>query len=134
MEEYVDQMLFLMEKLEQSLAGKMTKQCFSGEMMVLIQLAKGNISNPSELTKQTGMSSPHIAKTICSLKMKDEVKRMVDENDRRKAVITITEKGKQRIEELYQSLKSEITNVFERIGEEDAKTFTTIFARIMGVD
>ena len=51
--------------------------------MVLVQLAKADITNPSELTKKTGMSSPHIAKTICSLKLKDEVKRVVDDNDHR---------------------------------------------------
>lgn len=85
---------------------------------------------PKNIEKEMGVSSARVAKIINNLEAKNLIVREVDKNDRRRTIVTLTEKGKK-----FESLKKErmdfaIITMFELLGEEDSKDFVRIVEKI----
>ena len=81
-----------------------------------------------DIEKEMGVSRARIAKIINSLEAKNLIE--IDKSDRRRTIVTLTEKGRK-----FESLKKDrmdfaIITMFELIGEEDSKNFVRIVEKI----
>lgn len=80
--------------------------------------------------KRDGVSRARIAKIINSLEAKNLIEMETDKSDRRRTIVTLTEKDRK-----FESLKKDrmdfaIITMFELIGEEDSKNFVRIVEKI----
>ncbi|MDL2310463.1 MarR family transcriptional regulator [Peptostreptococcaceae bacterium OttesenSCG-928-C18] len=64
-------------------------------------------------------TSGNITVVISNLEKDKYIKRIKDNNDKRKFIISITEKGKKLVEELYPIQKETIMEIFSLISEKD---------------
>lgn len=102
----------------------------SGETFLLMRLSEMGNAIPSELASQNKTSAAHIAKMLRRLEEKGEIVREIDKTDRRRIIVTITEKGQTRIEEATSYIINNLTALLEQLGEEDARNFVRIVAKI----
>ena len=101
-----------------------------GEVFLLMRLSETENAIPSELAIQNQTSAAHIAKMLRRLEEKDEIIREVDKADRRRIIVTITDKGKTRIEEATSDIINNLTALLEQLGEEDAESLVRIVSKI----
>ncbi len=85
---------------------------------------------PGEISKMTEMSSARVAAALGSLEKKGLVERKLDERDRRRVQITVTEKGKTFSEEKISCLVNKVTEMLTFLGEEDSKEFIRILHKL----
>jgi len=122
-DEYLEHMhIFRRNKPQQKLTESM-----HGEAMALHHIAKssGQII-PSEISSAIGISGARIAATLNSLESKGYITRQIDLNDRRRILVTLTEKGREQ-EEAHRRQQFEIIKkMLEQLGEHDAKEYIRI--------
>lgn len=106
-------------------------QGLKGETLVLYLLSKFSQKVlPSELSTQTRVSTARIAATLNSLEKKELIRREIDLTDRRKILIQITEKGKEKFEEEILLINQRMEERLRYLGEDDAKSFVRITGRL----
>lgn len=102
-----------------------------GENFVLFYLhTHYGITTPSELSNTIGVSTARIAATLRSLENKNLIVRCVDQEDRRKIIVSITEIGKARVLQLKEEVLGSTVSLLEELGEKDAREFIRIVRRI----
>lgn len=96
-----------------------------GEKLVLRELYKntGSPVLPSDIAKQTSMSTARIATILNNLEEKGLVTREISRLDRRKILVVITAKGREEAERSRKEAISRIAKILERMGEERTKSF-----------
>ena len=92
---------------------------FQGEGAVLIclQHSEGPIY-PSTISEKVGLSRARVTNIINSLRQKGLVNLEQDETDRRKSIVTLTEKGEKLVIEGACALELYMDSLFNAIGEE----------------
>ena len=102
-----------------------------GEVGVLAYLVfeKNNVT-PGELSERINVTSARIASILNSLENKKYIKRNVNDTDKRKILVTVTEEGKANVEEAKNKLINKISSVFEQLGEEDTKEYIRLVSKI----
>ena len=105
-----------------------------GELCVLIALMKHGSLTPGELMKLTDTSSAHIAKILRNLQTKDEVIKETNDSDKRSALISITDKGKQHLYSIYGRVINNTVSLLEKLGENDSRELLRITDRIMEIE
>jgi Transcriptional regulators len=102
-----------------------------GEIRILHFIKeKGRAVLPSELSADSFTSSARIAMALRGLERKGLVIRETDKLDRRRVLVTITEKGEKMINERHDALKRVIGKILDELGEEDTKEYVRITGRI----
>lgn len=101
-----------------------------GELAILNSLKIYGPLTPTKLCEITTMSSAHTAKTINALKSKDEVIRVVSDDDKRKALISLTEKGEDKINRLYTAIRAQFEELVTYLGEADTTNLIRIIYKI----
>lgn len=104
-----------------------------GELCVLTSLIVHGNSTPSELISYTDSSSAHVAKILRNLASKGEINRIKDTNDGRSVIISITEKGRQQIKEIYDSIIEYMTAILTQLQENDTASLLKVTDRIIGI-
>lgn len=104
-----------------------------GELCVLTSLIVHGNSTPSELISYTDSSSAHVAKILRNLASKGEINRIKDTNDGRSVIISITEKGRQQIKEIYDSIIEYMTAILKQLQEDDTDALLKVTDRIIGI-
>ncbi len=85
---------------------------------------------PNEMSKELGISTARITKVLDSLEKKEFVIRNVDPSDRRRQVISITEKGRKFNRARNKEIVDECIHLMNYLGEEDSKELIRIMGRL----
>ena len=88
---------------------------------------------PSELSAVMGASSARIAAALNSLEHKGKIVRRMDDADRRKILVKITQNGRAQAEEARRAIQSRLQRIFMLLGEEDTKEYLRITNRIISI-
>ncbi len=79
----------------------------------------GGAVSPSEISKAIGISTARITAVLGNLEKKGLLVRTMDENDRRKIRITLTEVGQSHVEKMERDIMTNFRSLVEYLGEED---------------
>lgn len=102
-----------------------------GEMFALHYLdTTGKDVLPSELTKKMHVSSARTAATLKSLEEKGWITRRLDDRDKRKVLVSLTEEGKEEAKKNHEHMIEKISQMLEALGEEDARHLVRIMGRL----
>ena len=118
-EEFVDSMS-KMRKSHKS-PGAIMHELMSGEYALLSLLSDEGETSPSKLSKALDRSAARIANTLKALENKGFVKRSYDKIDRRRVLVSITEKGKDFVSRKKAECTSMMASLMEHLGEKDAE-------------
>lgn len=102
-----------------------------GEMSILCYLHfSENGACPVVLCSAVGMTTPRMSAALKSLTDKGLVKRRIDDSDKRRVHIYITEDGNALVSSRYGELRRNIASVLEALGEADAGEYVRISGRL----
>ena len=85
---------------------------------------------PGELCAIQQLTSGRIASTLKNLEKKAFIKRMMAEDDRRKTIIKLTEKGKIVAKRIIDDIAMSINKMIHKLGEHDSQEFLRILNRL----
>jgi DNA-binding MarR family transcriptional regulator len=109
-----------------------------GEHQVLFYLYKnsGEAVVPSDISRYTNTSTARIATILNNLEEKGMLTREISREDRRKILVTITDKGRKKADAERCHFVNNIATVLERMGEERAQDFVENFKLFLelGID
>lgn len=113
---------------------KLLSEFTSGEIGVLGYLVfeKDKVTS-GELSEKLNVSTARVASILNSLENKGYIKRTNDNLDKRKTLVTITNKGEKLAYSVKRELTSKIINVIKEVGEEDIKEYIRISLKIENV-
>lgn len=113
---------------------KLLSEFTSGEIGVLGYLVfeKDKVTS-GELSEKLNVSTARVASILNSLENKGYIKRTNDNLDKRKTLVTITDKGEKLAYSVKRELTSKIINVIKEVGEEDIKEYIRISLKIENV-
>lgn len=89
--------------------------------------------NPSMLSNHCGISRSAITQTLNSLEKKGFVKRILDDNDRRRFKVEITKKGMDIEREAYKNTKNNLNKIISNLGEEKAKELISLLKQTLEI-
>lgn len=105
--------------------------CSSGETGTLLYLAFAKMNTtPSEIATSLDVSIPRVLSILNSLENKKLVIRKTDEFDKRKKVVSITEKGKKIVLEKKEEAIEKITKIIEKLEEKEVLEYIRISTKI----
>lgn len=111
--------------------GKNKMKISQGEMAVLNALYLSGNLTPSQICEMTHMSSAHTGKTICALRMKNDVNRVVDKIDKRKALVSLTQQGQHKICLLYLEVRKELEELVGLLGFDDTEDLIRVLEKYL---
>ena len=103
-----------------------------GEVLALNYLAaNGNQAYPKDMSKALILTTARIAAILKSLEGQDMITRTPDPSDSRQIIVCLTEKGIALVEERRTGMIHSVAKMLEALGEEDAKAYVRIQARLI---
>jgi len=91
-----------------------------GELFILKYLNdKDAAAIPSEISDATRTSTARISAALNSLEKKNQIRREIDTSNRRNILVTIEEKGRERISTDIIQMRKQAVDIFTEMGEED---------------
>lgn len=101
-----------------------------GEMAVLRLLRREEKPLPAgEISRMLSMTTSRIAAVLGSLEKKGMILRKADEADKRRVLVTLTDKGDAFCLKRRQEVINHMAEMLENLGEEDAAHFVRIMKR-----
>ena len=95
-----------------------------GESKVIKFLDRVNQpTSPKQLADALHLSSARIAVVLGNLEKKGQVVREIDQEDRRRIHVTLTQSGKKVAKTQKKQMRDKVIQVFEQMGEQDTKQF-----------
>ncbi|MBQ7410087.1 MAG: transcriptional regulator [Clostridia bacterium] len=107
------------------------QNCSQGENGVLVYLTFFDKVSPSELSEKLNLSLPRIASILNSLENKKLVVKNLDNDDKRKSIVEITEEGRKLVDEKRKEAIGDITKVFENLNEEERKDYIRLTKKVL---
>jgi len=102
-----------------------------GEAFILRYIAMRNgEAVPGDISKEMSISSARVATVLNSLENKGMVMRNIDQADHRRTILKLTSKGEEYVREKMQKILKSTAELFEQLGEHDAKEFVRIVGRL----
>lgn len=102
-----------------------------GEHFVLKFLSMhGGRAIPSEISKEMGISTARIAAALGSLESKGLITRRIDERDRRRILVELTDAGRAQQNEHENMIMGMLEHMLRNLGETDSLEFLRILKRI----
>ncbi len=84
-----------------------------------------------ELVDRLGLSSGRVAIALKGLDKKGDIVRQQMSEDKRKYIVSVTDSGRQKAIDTRQHHVSELTKVFEYLGEKDTLEFIRLHERLI---
>ncbi len=107
-------------------------QIARGEVLALNYLAaNGNRAYPKDMSKALMLTTARVAAMLKSLEGQDMITRTPDPSDSRQVIVCLTEKGIAIVEERRTAMIHSVAKMLEALGEEDAKAYVRIQARLI---
>ncbi|MCL2149897.1 MAG: MarR family transcriptional regulator [Dehalococcoidia bacterium] len=88
---------------------------------------------PGDIANKLGVSSARVAAALNKLEDDGLITRQIDENDRRKILVSITKKGKDLAEKHQQAVTSAVSEMLQLLGEYDAKEYVRITGKLADI-
>lgn len=88
---------------------------------------------PSKLGNDLEISRPLVTSIINSLEEKEFITRTIDEVDKRKFKINITQKGKKFLDKERKNRYQKVNYLLEKLGEEDSKQLLRIIKKCSSI-
>ena len=79
--------------------------------------------NPTELCRVMNVTTPRITTILNDVEEKGYITRQISAHDRRRICVTLTEQGRERINEGKKRQHDKIARIIDKVGEEDARAF-----------
>jgi len=106
---------------------QMINESMRGEAFALHQIAiSGEHIIPSEISDAMGISGARIAATLNGLENKGYITRQIDPSDRRRILVTLTDKGREQEQAFRRKMAETIEKMLRLLGEHDAKEYIRI--------
>ena len=103
-----------------------------GELFVLNYLALQNTEVlPSELSAALQVTTGRISAVLGTLEKKGYIIREIDKSNRRNILVTITEEGRERVEEEIKEVKEDFAKIFLEMGETDTLELLRLIKRFL---
>lgn len=110
---------------------KNINDAFQGEAFILHFIAEnGDNVLPGEISNVMDVSSARVATALNSLENKGLVTRQIDKEDRRRILVSLTQKGKDVANEHRQIVIKATAKMLGLLGEHDAKEYVRITERL----
>lgn len=111
--------------------GELSSNISQGESGVLLYLLNTNSNvSQSELSENLGVTMPRIVALINTLQKKELIEKNLDSNDKRKSIISITNKGKDNIIKRKKDAIKFIENVIKELDEQEIEQYIAISKKI----
>lgn len=111
--------------------GELSSNISQGESGVLLYLLNVNSNvSQSELSEKLGVTMPRIVAVINTLQKKELIEKNVDSTDKRKSIISITNKGKDNIIKKKKDAIKFIENVIKELDEQEIEQYIAISKKI----
>jgi len=112
-------------------SNKAVNMAMHGEAFALQIIAQHNdFVVPSDIENAMSVSSARIATILSGLENKGLITRRIDTNDRRRTILRLTQKGEIHATKSEEQLLVWATELFEYLGDEDAKHCIRIISKI----
>ena len=103
-----------------------------GEAAVMrLLMREGRSLTPGEIGRRLGMTSPRIAAVMNALEKKGLVLRESDAQDRRRVLVTLTQRGEAFCREKQRCAVRDLSRLLSQLGEEDSALFVRLSRRVM---
>lgn len=112
------------------ISDKMPSNISQGESGVLLYLLNNDSVSQSELSEKLNITMPRVAAIINTLQDKMLVIKKTDLNDKRKTIITITEKGKKDILQKRKRAIIFIESIIKELTDEEIMQYISINKKI----
>mgnify|MGYP002517359466 FL=1 len=109
---------------------KMPSNISQGESGVLLYLLNNDSVSQSELSEKLNITMPRVAAIINTLQDKMLVIKKTEPNDKRKTIITITEKGKKDILQKRKNAIIFIESIIKELTDEEIMQYISINKKI----
>lgn len=107
-------------------------QIARGEVLALNYLAaNGNRAYPKDMSRALMLTTARVAAMLKSLEEQDMITRTPDPSDSRQVIVCLTQKGIALAEERRTGMIHSVAKMLEALGEEDAKAYVRIQARLI---
>lgn len=111
--------------------GELSSNISQGESGVLLYLLNINSNvSQSELSEKLEVTMPRIVAVINTLQKKELIEKNVDSTDKRKSIISITNKGKDNIIKKKEDAIKFIENVIKELDEQEIEQYIAISKKI----
>lgn len=109
---------------------RLMDRSMSGEMAVMraLMLAGGTLT-PSDLADRAWVSSARIANILRALEQKGWIVREHSQTDRRRVNVSVTDKGREDIENNRQEFERRAASFLEQLGAEDTQEMVRLLRR-----
>ncbi|AJH00137.1 hypothetical protein LF65_03580 [Clostridium beijerinckii] len=110
---------------------KRVSDSMNGENFVLSYISQheGDVI-PSDIANAMGTTSARIAAVLNSLEKKGMVTRRIDEIDRRRILVNLTDLGTEEVRIQDELRLSYVINMFKVLGEDDAKEYVRLTKKL----
>ena len=130
-EQLADQMMVLLNDLRACHHHPPINKAQKGEALALIFLAQKNVTSPTALAQEMGISSARVAVLLTSLENKGLVVRSIHPNDRRKITLTLSETGRNKAHRYYSDARNHAIEWLSRLSLNEAQQFITLAAKLV---
>ena len=109
---------------------RLMDNAMGGEMAIMRALAlAGGTLTPSELADKAWVSNARVANILKALEQKGWIEREHSKEDRRRVIVTITDKGRQDLETKRRNFEDRAATFLEQLGEEDTREMVRLLRR-----
>ncbi|MBO6111159.1 MAG: MarR family transcriptional regulator [Methanobrevibacter sp.] len=128
-----DQVLFRINKLYTENTNSNLKEfnVTRSDMSFLLKLNEMGKVTQKDLAESRNLNNATVTRALERLEKKGFVKRIDDENDKRKRIVLLTSEGKQTINEILKKHESFKKDVFDDFDENELQNLMTLLDRIL---
>ncbi|MDR0778412.1 MAG: winged helix DNA-binding protein [Methanomassiliicoccaceae archaeon] len=132
--ELAKELLHNMQSVRKAKHQRYVEEGVRGEAFVLncIKECKEGIV-PGNISDNAGLSSARVAAVLNALENKEMITREIDNGDRRRIIVKLTQKGTERAEEQERKYVEAMENILRLLGEDDAREYVRLTGRMAEV-
>lgn len=127
--EYAINYITILQDIYNSQKGKMNFT-IKGDMGTLLLISRNDLTSPKDISKHMNISTARVATILNSLESKEYIVRRINEDDRRKILISITKLGLEKANQIKSTHLNITKHIFEQLGEEDSKKALEIMRKL----
>ncbi|VEU80987.1 MarR family winged helix-turn-helix transcriptional regulator [Haploplasma axanthum] len=123
-----------MHNLGQMKANRKINSTFAGErfIMQLLTMKKEDIT-PGDISNEMNISTARVAAILNSLESKGYIRREVNQVDRRKIIVKLTDKGEKYAKKIINTIVSDVAGLLSKLGQEDATELIRLTRKISSI-
>lgn len=129
-EQLAEEFISRMVQMQFSDLNRSINEAMRGEHFILAYVYHNDSALPGELAQAMQTSTAYVAKMLRGLEEKDLIRRTLDINDRRRILVTLTEKGKEQAKKDAAYVKDGVKWMLSILDDEDAVALVRILHKL----